>query len=446
LTALESLRRRIADRKAKVAVVGLGYVGLPVATLIAASGFEVVGVDLRRERVDPVSAGQNPLPGTEPELPELLAEVVAAGRLTATTNSAALSKAEVILVAVETPVDDDHHPGFQALRAACKQIGSTMADGTLVIVESTIAPGTMETVVIPELEKASGKRCGDGFHAGHCPERVMPGRLLLNLRTMSRVVGGHSPAAAGVMAELYRSYVQADLDLTDMQTAEIVKTTENSYRDVNIAFANELAMICDKVGADVWTVRRLVNKSPGRNVLLPGPGVGGHCLPKDPWLLVSVLGETAPASLIASARRTNEGMPAHTAALVAELLGGAGLATSGAVVAILGYSYLENSGDTRHSPSADLEKLLLALGCQVRLHDPFVPELRGDVGTLLAGSDCAVLMVGHEAYLEADWRPWVELMRHPLVLDARGVLDPVAAAAAGMTIRRLGAPPRRPGK
>jgi UDP-N-acetyl-D-mannosaminuronic acid dehydrogenase len=444
LTALESLRQRIAGRQAKVAVVGLGYVGLPVATLIAASGFDVVGVDLRRERVDPVNEGQNPLPGSEPELPELLAEQVAAGRLTASTDSATLGKAEVILVAVETPVDDDHHPGFEVLHSACRQIGAAMADGTLVIIESTIAPGTMEAVVIPELEKASGKRCGDLFHVGHCPERVMPGRLLLNLRTMSRVVGGHSPAAAEVMAELYRSYVQADLDLTDMQTAEIVKTAENSYRDVNIAFANELAMICDTVGADVWSIRRLVNKSPGRNVLLPGPGVGGHCLPKDPWLLVSVLGEAAAGSMIASARRTNEGMPAHTAGLVEELLGGAGLPTAGAVVAILGYSYLENSGDTRHSPSADLEKLLLARGCQVRLHDPFVSELRGDVGKLLAGSDCAVLMVAHQAYLDEDLGPWAAAMRHPLLVDARGVLEPVAAQAAGLTIRRLGAPSPRP--
>lgn len=446
MTELENLRQRIADRTARVAVVGLGYVGLPVASLIASTGFEVVGVDLRSDRVDPVNAGQNPLAGTEPELPELLAEVVAAGRLRATTDTGALGKAEVILVAVETPVDDDHHPGFQALRSACRQIGATMADGSLVIIESTIAPGTMEAVVIPELENASGKRCGDLFHVGHCPERVMPGRLLLNLRTMSRVVGGHSPAAAEVMAELYRSYVRADLDLTDMQTAEIVKTAENSYRDVNIAFANELAMICDKVGADVWMIRRLVNKSPGRNVLLPGPGVGGHCLPKDPWLLVSVLGETSPASLMASARRTNEGMPAHTAGLVQELLGGAGLATSGAVVAILGYSYLENSGDTRNSPSADLAKLLLALGCRVRLHDPFVAELSGDLGKLLEGADCAVLMVGHEAYLEEDLGPWAEVMRHPLIVDARGVLDPVAVGAAGLTIRRLGAPPPRPPK
>ncbi len=267
----------------------------------------------------------------------------------------------------------------------------------------------------------------------------MPGRLLRNLRTMSRVVGGSSRAAAEAMADLYRQYVDGEIDITDMQTAEIVKTAENSYRDLNIAFANELAVICDLVGADVWTVRELVNKSPGRNVLLPGPGVGGHCLPKDPWLLASVLGEGAEGSLLATARRTNDAMAAHTANLVEGVLTEAGVAVAGAEVAILGYSYLENSGDTRNSPSAALEAILRDRGMQIRLHDPFVAKLRGDVVTVLAGADCAVLMVAHSEYRHANLRTWAATMRQPLVVDARSTLEPAGASVAGLRVRRLGA-------
>ena len=164
-----------------------------------------------------------------------------------------------------------------------------MKPGVLVIVESTIMPGTMQKIVLPLLEEHSSRKCGEGFYLGNCPERVMPGKLISNLRKMSRVVGGDSPATAGVMKELYMQVVEAEVDEADWITAELVKTVENTYRDVQIAFANEVALICEALGADVWRVRDLVRKSPGREMLLPGAGVGGHCIPKDPWLLASAV-------------------------------------------------------------------------------------------------------------------------------------------------------------
>src|SRR4029077_13586911 len=210
--------------------------------------------------------------------------------------------------------------------------------------------------------------------------------------------GGSSPDVADAMVALYSTYVEGDLDPTDCLTAELVKTAESAYRDVSIAFANQLAVICEVVGGDVWRVRELVNKVPGRYVLLPGGGVGGHCIPKDSWLLAAPLGARAGSSLLGIARRINDSMPEHVAGLVGELAD----AKSHAKIVLLGYSYLENSDDTRNSPSAALVSILMERGYEVRVHDPFVRDYAGDVMHVLHGADCAVLMVAHSAYRELD--------------------------------------------
>ena len=249
-------------------------------------------------------------------------------------------------------MDGNHVPQYHALRSVLELLGPVLKDEALVIVESTIAPGTMEQMVGPVLQSSSGKVPGKGFHLGHCPERVTPGRLLANLRGVSRVVGGMTAETAETMVALYRTVVEADLDTTDCMTAELVKTVENAYRDVQIAFANEVALICEAVGGDVWRVRELVNKSPGRQMHQPGAGVGGHCIPKDPWLLAygARLGGHSP-TLIPAARSINDGMPLHLAELTAHALEAAGRKMSEARVAVLGYSYLEESDDVRNSPS-----------------------------------------------------------------------------------------------
>ena len=429
------LSRRIEAREATIGVVGIGYVGLTAAVAIADAGFQVRGLELRADRVTAVNAGRSPIAGEEPGLDELLASVVAAGRLRATTDPAAMTGCDAVLVCVETPVDgDDHLPRYEALRAACASIGPALRPGALVVVESTLAPGTMDRVVRPLLTAAGG----GPVLLGHCPERVMPGRLLRNMRTMDRALGAASPEAAAAMRALYGTFVEGRLDECDPLTAELVKTAENAYRDVQIAFANQLALICERVGGDVWRVRELVNRSPGRNVLLPGSGVGGHCIPKDPWLLASALGPDAAGSLLASARRLNDAMPAPCADLVVGLLREHEVRPAGARVAVLGYSYLEESDDTRNSPSAVLVARLCDLGCEVRIHDPFVAGYAGDPADALRGADCAVVMVAHRAYRDADLAALAAVMRRPLLVDTRAVLDPAGAAAAGLVHRRLG--------
>jgi UDP-N-acetyl-D-mannosaminuronic acid dehydrogenase len=305
-------------------------------------------------------------------------------------------------------------------------------------VESTIAPGTVRDVVRPLLEQHSGRKAGQDFFLGACPERVMPGKLLANLRTMSRVCGGDTLSTAQMMVQLYRHIVEADLDIADIITAELVKTAENAYRDVQIAFANEVALICEANGADVWQVRDLVNKSPFRQMHMPGAGVGGHCIPKDPWLLVYGAPADVPVRLIPAARTINESMPHHVAELTLAALGQAGQPTSGARVLVLGYAYLADSDDTRNSPSVALIEHLHHRGVVPVVHDPWVAEYRGDVLERAAGCVAAIFMVAHRAYNDLDLESLRAALAAPVLIDGRGMFEPRALQARGWFYRGVG--------
>jgi len=232
--------------------------------------------------------------------------------------------------------------------------------------------------------------------------------------------------------------VQAELDTADIITAELVKTTENAYRDVQIAFANEVAKICEINGADVWKVRALVNKSPGRNMHQPGAGVGGHCIPKDPWLLAYSARDHVPLHLIPAARAVNESMPIHVAELTLHALKNAAVQASEAKIAVLGYAYLENSDDTRHSPTVALMAHLQNMVAEIRIHDPWVEPYRADVWNIVAGCDAVVLMVKHDAYRDFDLVRLQATLRTPILVDGRGFFDPQTVASAGLTYLGVG--------
>lgn len=434
-----SLVSRIDARTAKVSVVGLGYVGLALAVRLAEAGFHVVGVEKRRARATSIRAGKLPFSGREPGFSELLAQSITRGALTVVGELSApeVASCDVVLLAVETPVERDHTPRYAALRSACESLGRVLRSGTLVVVESTVAPGTLDTLVRPWLERASGLSAERDFLLGHCPERVMPGKLLLNLRTMARVLGAHTEAAGQAMRALYRTVVEADLDVTDCLTAELVKTAENTYRDVNVAFANELALVCEASGGSFRRVRELVNKSPGRQVLEAGAGVGGHCITKDPWLLAHGAPEI-DAQVISAARARNDDMPRHVLSLVASALGSVGRRLSGSRVAALGYAYLPECDDTRNSPSEVFVRLALAKGCEVRVHDPFVEAHTRPLEDVLDQADALVVLVAHEAYKRLDLDEVVARMRTKVLVDARGVVDRERAQRAGLVWRGLG--------
>lgn len=433
------LRTAIENKTARVVVLGLGYVGLPVACLFSEAGFPVTGIRRDPEKVDLINRGICPIEGEEPGLAELVASTVAEGRFQATTEYAACREAQVVLIAVETPVEpESKKPGYRALRGALSDLARNLARGTLVIIESTIAPKTMETVVQPILEELSGLKAGDDFYLVNCPERVMPGKLLVNIRSCDRVVGGQTPDAAELAVAFYKHVVQADLDPVDCLTAELVKTMENAYRDVQIAFANEMALLCEDMGANVWQVRELVNKSPFRQMHLPGAGVGGHCIPKDPWLLIANAGAGFQPRLIPTSRAINDGMPLHMAELAADALREVGVELGKARVAVLGYAYLENSDDTRNSPSETLIQRLHEVGAEVVVHDPWVPGYQGDLMERVAGCDAAVVMVKHAEYLGLDLAALRQALRQPVLVDGRKVFDRAQAAKAGLVFRGVG--------
>ncbi len=450
---LLTLKEQIASREARLTVIGLGYVGLPVACLFAQAGFPVVGIRRSQEKVDMINRGLCPIEGDEPGLPELVAQVASGDRFSATTDYEPCREADVVLVAVETPVDPTtKKPRYRALRSALTDLGRHLAPGTLVIIESTIAPGTMDRVVKPTLERESGLEAQvasdnlqpstfnlqQSFYLVNCPERVMPGKLLHNIRHMHRVVGGSSPEAAELAVDFYRHVVEADLDPVDCLTAELVKTMENAYRDVQIAFANEMALLCEDLGADVWQIRELVNKSPYRAMHLPGAGVGGHCIPKDPWLLIANAGDGFQPRLIPTARAVNDGMPHHMVDLTVEALKQAGVAIDEAKVAVLGYAYLENSDDTRNSPSAVLVERLRHLGAQVAIHDPYVPQYQGDLQETVQESDALVVMVAHDEYRALDLDDLRAEVGHPVLIDGRNVFSPNYVQAVGWSHRGVG--------
>jgi UDP-N-acetyl-D-mannosaminuronic acid dehydrogenase len=433
------LLEKIADRSARVVVVGLGYVGLTVACALARTGFSVTGIDTDAVKVAHVGLGRYSLNGAEPELPALLAEQVRTGRLTATGDYTACSDAEVILVVVQTPVDQrTKTPSLEALRSVISSIGPHLRPQTLVVVESTIPPDTMRDQVAPLLEHASHLSAIGEFYLGCCPERVMPGKLLSNLARCNRVMGGWTPPAGQIGAAFYRTITDGDVDVTDCLTAELVKTAENAYRDVQIAFANEVALVCEDYGADVYAVRALVNKSPYRAMHLPGAGVGGHCIPKDPWLLVANTRPSIPLRLIPAARAVNDSMPSHVGQLVQTALQERSRELVDSRVVVLGYAYLANSDDTRNSPTADLVAWLEARGARVIVHDPLVPGLRLDLAEASTGADALVVMVAHDCFRELQLEALRRPMRTPVLIDGRRVFSRAAATAAGFTYRCVG--------
>jgi UDP-N-acetyl-D-mannosaminuronic acid dehydrogenase len=425
----------------RIAVVGLGYVGIPLATLLADKGFDVTGVDLVAERAESINRGVLPLKGDEPGLASMLRKVVSKKRLRATTSYEALKDRTAVFVCVDTPIGEDRRPEQARLVSPLTDIARNMRRGTLVVVESTVAPGTMVNLVKPVLERVSGLSAGKGFRLAHCPERVMPGRLLHNLRTYDRVLGGLDKQSIARATSIYSRIMMGELHPTDLTTAEIVKTAENAYRDVQIAFANEVALICEKLGSDAFEVRRLVNSCPFRDMHLPGAGVGGHCLPKDPWLL-AYGGRASMPKLIPAARAVNDGMPFHVLDLAHDALSEAGLRLEDATVAVMGASFLQDSGDARNSPSAPVIEGLRGAK-ELRVHDPYLAELAGaktdrDLRRVLAGADLAVFMVSHKEYLGLSHAVVKRLMHTAVVVDGRNIFDKAKMAKAGIVYRGVG--------
>ncbi|MBE9913893.1 UDP-N-acetyl-D-mannosamine dehydrogenase [Paenibacillus donghaensis] len=407
----------------KVCVVGLGYIGLPTAGLLAKNGFQVHGVDVNIHTIETISQGEVHI--TEPDLDQVVKEAVQCGLLRASTIPA---EADVYILAVPTPFQENNKPDLTYVEQAVKAVIPYLRPGNLVILESTSPVGTTERIADWILEARRDLSISDSLYAAYnrifvsyCPERVLPGQILRELVENDRIVGGIDEASTRWTADFYRHFVKGAILETNARTAEMAKLTENSFRDVNIAFANELSLICDHLEIDVWELIRLANRHPRVNILQPGPGVGGHCIAVDPWFLVDAAPEQA--KLIHTARIVNDSKPWYVAEKVIQVA--AKLKSPG--IACLGLSFKANIDDLRESPAlAIVEHLAKAAAAYLYVAEPHIKELPvslqyGNVQFCEAEeavrqADIVLLLVNHDAFGSIS----PELLEDKIVVDTRG--------------------------
>lgn len=394
----------------KVCVIGLGYIGLPTALIMAANGVEVVGVDRSKELVDTLNAGKTTF--EEKGLDELFEKAVQSG----IRFSSEYESANMYIVAVPTPyLAESKQIDPRYVAAAVKDVLSVCEENTILVIESTVSPGTMEKHVRPIVKKA--KRT---VHLVHAPERILPGNMIHELSFNARTIGADEQAVAEEVRQVYASFCRADIILTDIQTAEMTKVIENTYRDINIAFANELTRICHSTGMNVYEVIRIANMHPRVNILQPGPGVGGHCISVDPWFLVGDYPDLT--NLILTARKTNDDMPEYVLKRIREI------AAENQIddlkrIGLYGLTYKEDVDDTRESPTLQLlEKLKSHMAVGIKVYDPFIQTKTMahqylDFDEFLAEIDMLVIMVAH-THLKDN----TEKIRDKIIFDTRNTV------------------------
>jgi len=408
-------------QKKTICVVGLGYIGLPTAALLSNRGYQVYGVDVVQNVVDTINKGQIHI--VEPELDIYVKAAVNTRRLVADTKP---KEADVFIIAVPTPFHEGYVPNIDYVISATKSIVPYVREGNVVILESTSPVGTTEK--IEEILRTSGIDTTK-IYIAHCPERVLPGKIMKELVENDRIVGGLTPEATKVVAEFYREFVQGEVLETDAKTAEMAKLTENSFRDVNIAFANELSILCDKFGINVWELIRLANKHPRVNILQPGAGVGGHCIGVDPYYLTHKAASLGfhPEIMLAG-RRINDSMGQFIAQKVIKLMIKNDIKIYGANVLVLGITFKENCPDIRNSKVIDIIKELKDFHCNVDVYDPWAEkdEVKHEYGLDLQTQlndksyDAIVLAVAHKQFKELDIIKFAH--QSTVIYDVKGVL------------------------
>jgi UDP-N-acetyl-D-mannosaminuronic acid dehydrogenase len=412
----------VRQQISSVCVVGLGYIGLPTAAMLASRGLAVIGVDTKPSTLGAVANGETPF--VEPDLAELVRRAVAAGSLTV---AAVPAPADAFVIAVPTPVNADRSPDLSHVFAAVDSICPVLRPGALVVLESTSPPGTTARVAQRIAERRPDLAAPGGDMAveiAYCPERVLPGRVVHELRFNDRIVGGLTPRAASRAGVLYRTFCEGEIMPTDAVTAEMAKLVENAFRDVNIAFANELSVVCENLGVDVRELIALANHHPRVSILSPGPGVGGHCIAVDPWFIAAA--DPASTRLIQCARRVNDSMPAWVGARVEAALA----ETQAPTVVALGLAFKANIDDLRQSPAREVVARLAQAHPDgvIRVVEPHVSALPAELAarsnvelvsfeTAFAGADAVVLLVDHDAFRT---RP-PDLAPDIPVIDTRGL-------------------------
>jgi UDP-N-acetyl-D-mannosaminuronic acid dehydrogenase len=417
----------------KVCILGLGYIGLPTASILATHGVKVIGVDINPHIIHTLQNGS--LHIYENGLRELVQAAFQEGNLTLSQHP---EPADAFFIAVPTPFYDDKRADLSAVISAAEAIVPHLRPGNLVMLESTSPPLTTVKVIAPILER-SGLKAGPDFHLAYSPERVLPGQILKELTDNARVIGGIDPASAEAGRELYGIFARGEIVLTDATTAEMVKLMENTYRDINIAIANEFSRLAERFGVDIWEAISLASRHPRVKILRPGPGVGGHCISVDPWFLV----EAAPdlATLIRAARLVNDGQPHFIVELIHKAIGD----LPGKRFAVLGLSFKPNVDDLRESPAIEVALLLQQQGVVVQPYEPFRPDaeipglaLAPSLESALQGADAILLMVAHLQFCQLEPQAVAQMTPARIVFDAVGGLERQTWQAAGFTFTGLG--------
>ena len=411
----------------KICVVGLGYIGLPTSAMFASHGCEVVGVDVSQHVVDTLNAGHIHI--EEPGLADVIKKVVSNGNFRASLNP---EKADAFIIAVPTPNLDDEFLSCDLtyVLEAAKEIIPYVEKGNTVIVESTIAPRSTDDYVKPIFEEA-GFQIGKDLYLAHCPERVLPGQILYELKHNNRIIGGITPECTEHAADVYGIFVEGELIKTEAKTAELSKCMENTFRDVNIALANELAKICYRLDINCLDVINMANKHPRVNIHQPGPGVGGHCLAIDPYFICAMAPEEA--KIIRLSRDTNKSMPQFVVEKTKMLLG----AARNPKIAAFGVTYKGNVDDVRESPSMEIIHMLKAEGYEIAVYDPHVnnPEYV-DLDTAVKDADIALILTDHNEYKNMDLAAIAEKMKTPQMFDTRNIIK--NAEGTGLTVINYG--------
>lgn len=397
----EELIKKIANKEAKILVLGLGQVGLPTAFAFLERGYEVIGFDINETLVGKINAGSCPLP--EKHFSEILSKHMRTKKFSATCNPDSILEADVVLVCVATPLNNSRtNADLTILDGAIQTIGKRTNRMKLIVIESTIPPGTMKKYVIPKMELITGKKAGEHFLISFCPERISPGNALNEFLTNNRLIGAQDANSLSVTHNLLSKVTDGKIIQTDTSTAELAKLAENAYRDVNIAFANELALICESYGVDSSEVIKLANSHPRVNIHFPGPGVGGPCLPKDPYLLVAEFNTNN--SIVRTARSINDKMPQHVVDLVLNT-GNRQNHFLNKSILLLGSSYKPNVNDTRNSPTELIVQRLAKEGfTEINVHDPYSEDAFGahatdDLQGSLSSAEFVILITAHSDYL-----------------------------------------------
>ncbi|MEU8274798.1 nucleotide sugar dehydrogenase [Microbispora bryophytorum] len=404
-------------------IIGLGYVGMPLAKEATAAGLRVAGLDVDPRKVEALNAGRSYIDDlTDADLDAMLT-----GGFTATLDASVLARSRTIVICVPTPLDEDHRPDLSAVEGATRTVAEHLQAGTLVVLESTTWPGTTDELARPILEQ-SGLVAGEDFHLAFSPERIDPGNPKFGLRNTPKVVGGFTPACKERAAAFYAQFVERVVPVSGTREAEMAKLLENTYRHVNIALVNEMAIFCDELGVNLWEAIEAASTKPfGFQKFLPGPGVGGHCIPVDPsYLSYTVRKLGYPFRFVELAQEINERMPSYVVARVQRLLNRARKPVNGSRVLLLGVTYKPDIADERETPAIPVAEALLELGAELSFCDPYVKEwaVEGtqipreeDLAEAVAAADVVVLLQQHAAF-DLD----VVEERAPLVLDTRGVL------------------------